>query len=409
MNILVTTASGTPLTLEEKPFGRGGEGTVHQIVHPPGYEQLCVKLYRTAKMAQEREQKLSYMIAHAPGNASLSGKHYLLCWPKEAVFQNNCFAGFLMPRAGDDSEKLYELCTLHMRQLVGKGVWHERYNRSTAEGLSARLKLCVNIAIAVNSIHKSGEYVLVDLKPDNFRVSAEGKVYVIDLDSIQIAPGQNATQPFHSRVCTPEYAPPESDVVDPKSSIIEPSWDCFSLAVMFYELLFGVHPYAASFTNGSSAVHTTQAAISKALFVHGRNRHEVLRMPLAHETFTRLPQPIQQLFLDAFDSGHTDPRMRPRPEHWGQVLYEAIHKGITVTPVLMPQLQSSSLINDAVSEHRSTSVETSSQGDGSRSISIAVITLVAVGFLILVLFFLAQASSGAFLLPLPLADLSSFA
>jgi DNA-binding helix-hairpin-helix protein with protein kinase domain len=387
MSILVTTASGARLTLEDKPFGRGGEGAVHQIVHPAGYEDLCVKLYRTAKMAQEREQKVDYMIAHAPGNASLSGKHYLLCWPKEAVFQNNCFAGFLMPQASDDSEKLYELCTLHMRQLEGKGVWHQRYNRTTTEGLTARLKLCVNIAIAVNIIHKSGEYVLVDLKPDNFRVSAEGRVFVIDLDSIQITPGQNAAQRFHSRVCTPDHAPPESELLDPKTSVIKPSWDCFSLAVVFYELLFGVHPYAASFTNSSSAIHTTEAAISKGLFVHGRNKHEVLRMPLAHETFTRLPQPIKQLFLDAFDNGYTDPEVRPRAEQWGQVLYEAINKGITVTPVPMPQLQSP--CSGAVSERASAPVEDATQGDGTSSISIAVAILVAVALLMVIIGFLA--------------------
>jgi hypothetical protein len=172
--------------------------------------------------------------------------------------------------------------------------------------------------------------------------------------------------------------------VDPKTTLIDRSWDCFSLAVVFYELLFGIHPYAASFTNSYSTVHTTEAAISSGLFVHGRNKHEVLKLPLAHETLTRLPQPIRQLFLDTFDRGHSAPELRPHADRWGQVLYEEITKGIVAIPVPTPQPHQTSSANGTARQPAPASTvrqapasQPASQGGSDKSGMVAIAIIVA--------------------------------
>src|SRR5690606_32507156 len=107
-----------------------------------------------------------------------------------SVYQGRQFAGFLMPLAHSQSISLYQLCTPRLRSSTkNKDVWAQKFDRSTGPGILARLKLCVNIAVAIHTIHKRNNYVIVDLKPQNILVSPAGKISLIDLDSIQINNG----------------------------------------------------------------------------------------------------------------------------------------------------------------------------------------------------------------------------
>lgn len=323
MAITLTTPGRQKVLVEDRPFASGGEGVVHRIVSPPSYSGHCVKLYSPPQRTPRRERKIDFMIKNPLLNlGGLKGGGCMICWPRELVYQNNRFAGFVMPMAFDNSFLLYELCTPTMKKLPP--VWHTKYDRRSGRGVASRLKLCVNIAAAINLIHGAGKYVLVDLKPQNILVTDDGKVSVIDLDSIQITDKNRVV--FAAQVATPEYVPVEGNHINPSRDMIPESWDRFSLAVVFYELLFGLHPYAASYKGQYQNSTSVADSIRNGLFVFGHKRNYVHSLPPLHDNFTRLPQPLQSMFVRAFDSGHNNPVVRPKAEEWGRTIFAEVNK-----------------------------------------------------------------------------------
>lgn len=304
------------MRVAQKPLNQGFEGRVHKVQAPSQYTKYCVKLYKDPDKHQ-REKKLRFMVAKPP--SELEGRSYRVCWPKESVYQGRQFSGFLMPLAHPQNISLYQLCTPRLRSSIkNKSVWEQKFDRSTGPGVLARLKLCVNIAVAVHTIHKPNKYVIVDLKPQNILVSPAGEISLIDLDSIQINNG--AGMLFPGPVATPEYVPPEA--YENQDGAVTKAWDNFALAVVFYQILFGLHPYAGSPKGPYQDATTIGQAIKNRLFVHG-TRARFIDGPALHQNFERLPQDIRRLFLLAFDA---QPGERPTAETWGKTLFHEIEQ-----------------------------------------------------------------------------------
>lgn len=326
MPITLTTSNNQTIFVEDKPLAtRGGEGSVHRIISPSQYNSHCVKLYFRQYRTRKREQKIQHMIKNPPPNLNgLKNGGCMICFPEEVAYENNKikrFAGFIMPLAFNGSSQLYELCLPNTKKL--SSAWNNKYDRSLAKGIESRLKLCVNIAAAINFIH-ANKYVLVDLKPQNILVTVDGKVAVIDLDSVQIV--NNNQVLYHAQLATPEYAPVECNRFAPDKNLILETWDRFSLAVVFYEILFGLHPYAAS-NNGQYQNSTTVAdKIRDGLFVYGSKKNHVFVKSQLHDNFNRIPSSLQNLFIKAFDTGHSNPSIRPNAEEWGKTIYNEIKK-----------------------------------------------------------------------------------
>src|SRR5690606_28050292 len=156
---------------------------------------------------------------------SLLTSNFSSCWPTEMVYDSlGNFLGFVMPLAFDGSIKLYELATA---QLNPKhfSQWN-KFERTSTNGIVKRLKISVNISIALHSIHDSKKYSLVDYKPQNILITNEGKISVTDVDSFQIS--ENKKVLYHAEVTTPEYTPPEALYLKPSNHFIPESWDRFS-------------------------------------------------------------------------------------------------------------------------------------------------------------------------------------
>lgn len=333
MAIILTTANRQQIQIEEIPFASGGEGSVHKIISPVSSRKHCVKLYKPQLRTPEREQKILYMSHNPPPNLKSEG--YIICWVIDAVYDQKGFAGFLMPLAFDGSRRLYDLCMTHFKPQTPR-VWSEKYDRTTGRGVSSRMKLCVNIAIAIHIIHAHSRYVLVDMKPQNLLVTDEGRVSVLDCDSMQIA--NSNKKMFSAPVATPEYVPVECNHLNPMKDLIPVTWDRFSLAVIFYELLFGVHPYAATFGGQFSDSTSLSDKIKNGLFVHGRNKSYVSKRPPPHENFDKIPISMQSLFLRAFDTGHQQPVFRPSAEDWGKTITHELRTAAQVKKFVLPAL-----------------------------------------------------------------------
>jgi len=337
MSIALITSNKQNILVEDNPLASGGEGAVHKIISPSQYSDCCVKLYLRQYRTRKREQKIRHMAqSPLPNLNGLKNGGCVICFPKELVYENNKsnrFAGFIMPLAFNGSNQLYELCIPKTKKLPS--TWISKYDRCSSKGIESRLKLCVNIAAAINFIHSAGKYVLVDLKPQNILVTIDGKISVIDLDSTQIAVNNQVL--YSAQVATPEYVPVEGNHLNPARDLIPESWDRFSLAVVFYEILFGLHPYAASYQGQYQNSNTVADSIRCGLFVHGSKKSYVYRKPPLHDNFNRIPSSLQNLFIKAFDAGHNNPSLRPKAEEWGRIIYSEVgnsntqFKGFTTT------------------------------------------------------------------------------
>jgi DNA-binding helix-hairpin-helix protein with protein kinase domain len=252
MPLIVSTETNQQISLTDQPFASGGEGELYKVISPNSLSNYCVKIFYSQYQTQKKAEKLRFMIKNKPDSVG-NDNDISICWPVDLIFIQSGFVGFLMPLAFNDSIQLYELCTPKLKKNLS-AIWHQKFDRSHDESVKNRIKLCINLAIAIFNIHKVGNYVLVDMKPQNILITADGKVSIVDLDSIQIA---NKTQVIHNgHVATPEYTPPEGAKLNPSTDYIPETWDRFSLAVIYYELLFGVHPFVSTSTRPYEHIST---------------------------------------------------------------------------------------------------------------------------------------------------------
>ncbi len=340
MEIQLYTSKKQTITIESQPFASGGEGNIHRIKAPKNYQDKCVKIYFEEYCTPEKEQKTLFQVENPPQN--LSNSNFIVCWPIEMVYraENQLlqFAGFIMPLAYPNCQQLYELCLPNIKQSL-QNVLHQKFNRTTKEGMIARFKLCVNIAIAIHAIHNSKQYVLVDAKPQNISFTPNGQIAVTDIDSIQIN-DLLGNVIHHAVVATPEYIPSEghNGILLPTTHFIPQSWDNFAIAVIFYELLMGLHPYAATFGGAYANQNTVSEKIQNGLFVHGNQKKRVSFVPPLHNNYQLLPTALQTLFYDAFENGHNFPDKRPTAEVWGQTLFAELmppQKNIKPQPLIV--------------------------------------------------------------------------
>jgi hypothetical protein len=331
MSITVHNIHKGKILLEDKPLAApGGEGSVHRIISNSSSNLFCVKLYHKHKRTPQKKSKVAFMIKNKPAN--LSTPNYIICWPTEMIYDSwGNFWGFVMPVAFAGSIKLYELATAKL-SLKFFAQWN-KFERTKKDGIERRLKVCVNISIALHSIHASDKYSLIDYKPQNILITNEGKISITDVDSFQIS--ENKKVLYHAEVATPEYTPPEGAHLNPSNHFIPESWDRFSIAVSFYEILLGIHPFVATCGGQYFNVTTIGEKIRKGLFVHGSKRSYLTVIPPLHSNFNILPISIKNLFIKAFEDGHSNANARPQAHHWGQTIVTELNAGTSITPNLI--------------------------------------------------------------------------
>lgn len=305
------TQKNKTISLKNSPLGRGGEGNVYEVLEPQKAQNLVAKIYHPQERSKLKELKVNYLIENGSpllGNSSL-------VWVKEALYEKQDFVGFLMPKAPG----MYDLTSLcNLRLSPSQDHFQQKFSRVNRQGLLNRLKLCLRIAEAVKTLHQTKRYVLADMKPENIKVSTHGYVSVIDLDSIEIF--ENDSLLFPAEKLSAEYAPPEIKELNLKKDIISPSWDCFSMAIVFYKVLLGLHPFAATGKDAYEHLVSLDQKIHAGLFVHGSQSNQLKVIPKPHQNFKALPLPIQEIFLKCLDQGIFQPELRPSAEDWCNTL-----------------------------------------------------------------------------------------
>lgn len=313
-------ALNQPILLAAHVLAAGGEGELFEVQQPTNFEGYVAKILYPHKRTPQKIAKINYLVENPPFD-TLSAESPI-AWPSYALHNNQDeFVGYLMPKALGRS--LEVLCSPRLPKKLPK-TWH-RLGRQAENALRLRLKVCFNIAAAVQQIHHTGKYVLVDLKPDNVLIQSNGLITLVDTDSVEVVEktttGERKTL-FAASVTTPEYTPNEYyKGVKPTKTTIATNWDDFSLAVIFYRILYGVHPFAATTGAQFESLTSLGDKIKEGLFVHNADLQAIFAViPPPHRQFYRSETSIQQLFRQAFIAGINEPTSRPSAQKWMQVL-----------------------------------------------------------------------------------------
>ena len=317
----VTSLKLGKLELADSPFASGGAGAVYRATDSSG-AIYCVKILTKQKPGEI--EKIKHMAENPPSN--LKAGWGTLCWPIDLVKKYGTAApvGYVMPMALADSVELSNLTNIRW---PGKSLppLAAKLDRTSPNGLTARMLIACNISAAVDRIHQLG-CVFVDLKPQNILISPRGHISLVDLDSLQVVSGREI---FRGPLGSPEYMPSESYKMDfnqgPK---IEPSWDLFSLTVIHYEILLGIHPFTASPRPSIIGCETIEDAIRFKMYVHGNNRSNLEVIPAPHSSITVVPSELAALFKRAFDAA--SPSQRPTAKEWGEAMHNAARGGAPV-------------------------------------------------------------------------------
>jgi serine/threonine protein kinase len=304
------TSTHQILTLESTPFAQGGEGSLYKVLKPINYQHLVAKIYHSNKRTKQRQHKLRYLIENPPIFENKE-QQQLISWPIGLLEKGQTFVGFLMPKV--EGELLEVLATAKLPKSLSKK-W-QRFKLGTEGALELRQKVCFNIAVALYHIHQTGHYVLVDLKPDNILIQPNGLISLVDLDSIEIVEGNQMI--FPAAMATPEFAPPEFHVLQRSSDALPISWDAFSMAIIFYKILLGIHPFAATSKGEYERATGLGEKLKHGLYVHNKKQEAYFaRIPSLHQAFYQLPAVLQYLFNLCFVHGILKPEARPSSEDW---------------------------------------------------------------------------------------------
>ena len=336
MTILIkksTTANFETIEINDTPLGKGGQGAVHNIITSKYSADYCIKIY--IRDAEKMHKKIEYMVAHPP--QIIRDTSFRICWPIALAYNTKKeFVGYMMPLAFPKGHDLTILSVYRnkplsqLKRFKDKVEWHNKYELDTSEGIINRVKMLCNIAIALHTIHSTGRYVLVDLKPENIDATGAGKVSIMDTDSIQIS--ENGKILYPATAFTPEYFAPEGKELKRLNRPFTLQCDYFAAAICFYQILTGTHPYSGTVLK-SPYDNCTEIAdcISNGLFAFGE-KQKYIDLPSAfnlQQNFYNLPSTIQGLFKRAFGSQASK---RPTMEEWGRTFHEIIRGGIKVGP-----------------------------------------------------------------------------
>ena len=315
----------------------GGEGTVYKMAAISGLQgTFCAKVYHQEYLTRHPEKriKLIYMIEHRPLNLTDSSGMIQICYPVFLLFDapiGGNFIGYVMYHALDDSRDLQNIAMnvskarfeslrkIGKPDTIGEAIFNKYprpQNHKEIKKLLNRYKIIHNICSLVYYIHQNGHYVIGDIKPENILMTLQAGISLVDVDSIQIV--DNGKLLFKNEASTPEYCPPE--YLNHPSTIKPVSFDLFSIAVLFYQILIGTHPYTYT-VRTSQKQNDIAGNIRSGYFACGKNK-KTFNTPPCHLLFDYLPKELQAFFLRAFEG---NPDSRPTALEWKDLMRTLIH------------------------------------------------------------------------------------
>jgi DNA-binding helix-hairpin-helix protein with protein kinase domain len=277
-------------------IGEGGEGTVYALVSSPGE---VAKIYRQP-LVGEAAAKLEAMVSAGPGTLAIHA-----AWPRTLLRgKDGRIDGFIMDRAGEpfDIHEVYSP--------------RDRARHLPGSDWGFLVRVAANTAIAFAAAHAAG-IVVGDVNHGSVRVGRDGKVRLIDCDSMQFASGDRI---YRCAVGIDTYTPPELQSQRLADIDRTPDHDAFGLAVLIFQLLFlGRHPFS-----GVPVKTGGPTDIAGAIALHGYaylDPPTLLRPPPAAPPLSLVSEDMRALFLRAFQpASQLGSTLRPSAREWAAAL-----------------------------------------------------------------------------------------
>ena len=222
---------GTPVQLGAV-LSRGGEGIIHEVPAQPYY---VGKVWRSPDAQQA--SKLGVLLEHAPSLPADVMARFELAWPTDALYdENNALRGYLMPKVPlEDCRELVAYCIPAARRMLEESL-------GTQFGKYELLTIARNLGEIFGILHGAG-YVIGDVNHTNFLVRPDGKLYMIDIDSVQ-ATDPSTGEIYRCTVGKEDFTPPRLMGLRFEEVDRAVEDDLFGLAVLIFQLLMdGCHPY----------------------------------------------------------------------------------------------------------------------------------------------------------------------
>lgn len=306
--------SGEWFVLEDRlRLGAGNEGEIYRV---PGKDDLAIKVYK-AELIGARDAKLQAMLSNHPDDHMRKQGHASIAWPVDLVSNvDGRICGFVMPR---------------LREGHQISQFFDVQFRKTNFPIFTYHSLCVmagNLVSAVWAIHEAG-CVIADVNDGNIMGKANGFVTIVDTDSFQI------TEPCsgHVHYCpvgTPFFTPPEFHYLfepvprgqqrpEVKRS---PEQDMFGIATLVFCLLMeGRFPYACKFPDSVEPLEYVDC-LKQGLFPFVPRAG--ISPPNGAPPFSMLHPTLQELFVQCFVDGNSQPQLRPSASTWHRALKDSL-------------------------------------------------------------------------------------
>ncbi len=289
---------GRPVTLGRE-LGRGGEGTVYDVVGRP---DRVAKIY-TKTMPPDLADKLGAMAKMA--SASLLR---IAALPTDVLrHPSGSLAGFIMPKvAGHEPVfkvygpklRLKEFPTADWRFLI---------------------HVASNTARAFATVH-AASLVVGDVNHGNLVVNQDATVRMIDCDSFQLT---QRGKTWFCEVGVETHQPPEMQNRDSYRGILRTTNnDNFGLAVIIFQLLcVARHPFSGVYL-GKGDPPSIGAAIASSRYAYSQAQSRTaMKPPPGSLPIDALTPTLQRLFEEAFSPNNTK-QGRPNAQQWVAALDE---------------------------------------------------------------------------------------
>lgn len=327
--------NGIQIITEPEPWKKGGEGNVYKVISPVTLSNKVVKIYHEFK--QQKYDKCVYL-KNNPINRS-GARHQPIVWIDNLVFdEHQNFKGIIMKKA--EGIDLYALCNQRLRPRIHQ--YYQKFDFKNPAHFDNRLKLCYNICSSVHAAHKQNKYILADLKAQNILIDTNGFIYIIDTDNIAVI--ENRQVKFSPEVTSPEISPPEHYALENIHEKFTLNWDRFSMAVVLFQILFGIHPFTGTCEAPYQDCNDFPSKIKNKLFPFGPKRGFFKVVPGPLRKFQNIPMALKTLFLRAFTGPYNN---RPHTLEWLEAiagkaannLWSPKNKNGTNLPAIATQLQ----------------------------------------------------------------------
>lgn len=280
------------VTLEDSYLGRGGEGSVFAVQNVsdsglPSASSLVAKVYHDPT-AGNRKEKVEAMLKSVPETDSVA-------WPLATLYSTSgSFQGYLMTKLDTKKYK----------------TWAELSNTSKRKKVSPKFDVryavtaCMNLAIALDSVHRAGHCV-GDVNESNIMVASDARVMIVDTDSAQVKDPSGKI--FHCPVGKPEYTAPELTKGKLSEMTRTPSTDMFAYCMAAYQMLSGGASPTNSVYKGEGDPPTIVEKIRNGWYPG------ILPCPETMSPPPRVPvKAIPLVFMNVFKKGLlNDPSKRP--------------------------------------------------------------------------------------------------